>query len=38
MQCMIDMINLPEEQNEIEKGIKEYVLDMAFDANANHVL
>ena len=32
------MINMPEEQHEIELGIKDNILDMAFDANANHVL
>jgi hypothetical protein len=32
------MINMPEEENEIELGIKDHVVVMAFDPNANHVL
>eukprot|EP00347_Sterkiella_histriomuscorum_P003327 403364711 len=38
MQCMIDMINMPEEQHEIQEGVVNHILDMAYDINANHVL
>jgi hypothetical protein len=38
MQCLIDMINLAEEENELQDGIKDHVLELAFDANGNHVL
>lgn len=32
------MINMSEEEDEIEAGIKDHIIAMAFDANANHVL
>lgn len=38
MQCLIDMINLPEEEDELEECIKDHVIDLAFDGNGCHVL
>jgi hypothetical protein len=38
MQCLIDMISMPEEEFEIEDGLKNNVMAMCFDANANHVI
>lgn len=38
MQCMIDMINMPEEEDEIQQGVSQFITQMAFDQNANHVL
>ena len=38
MQCLIEMINMPEEEEELKEGIKGYVIDLAFDANGTHVL
>jgi len=32
------MINLTEEENELEEGIKDHIIELAFDANGNHVL
>jgi hypothetical protein len=32
------MINMSEEEYEIELGIKDHIVNMAFDPNANHVL
>jgi Pumilio-family RNA binding repeat len=32
------MINMPEEEQELREGIKEHILDLAFDANGTHVL
>lgn len=32
------MINLTEEENELEEGIKDDIIELAFDANGNHVL
>ena len=38
MQCLIEMINMPEEEEALKNGIKEHVIDLAFDANGTHVL
>lgn len=38
MQCLIEMINMPEEEEELKSGIREYVVDLAFDPNGTHVL
>ena len=38
MQCLIDMVNMAEEEEELKDGIKDHVLDLAFDANGTHVL
>ena len=38
MQCLIEMINMPEEEEALKKGIETYVIDLAFDANGTHVL
>jgi hypothetical protein len=32
------MINMPEEENELKNGIKDHVVDLAFDPNGTHVL
>lgn len=38
MQCLIEMINMPEEEEALSMGIKDHVIDLAFDANGTHVL
>lgn len=38
MQCLIEMINMPEEEEELKNGIQDHVIDLAFDANGTHVL
>ena len=38
MQCLIEMINMPEEEEELKKGIETHVIDLAFDQNGTHVL
>jgi len=38
MQCLIEMINMPEEELELKEGIKQHIVDLAFDANGTHVL
>lgn len=38
MQCLIDMINMPEEEKAMEEAIQNHVLELAFDPNGNHVL
>ena len=38
MQCLIEMINMPEEEEILKKGIQTHVIDLAFDANGTHVL
>ncbi len=38
MQCLIEMINMPEEEDELKEGIKDHIVDLAFDANGTHVL
>jgi len=38
MQCLIEMINMPEEEEELKQGIKDQIVDLAFDANGTHVL
>lgn len=38
MQCLIEMINTPQEEHELREGIKPYVVDMAFSLNGTHVL
>lgn len=31
MQCLIEMVNMPEEEEELKEGIRDYVIDLAFD-------
>ena len=38
MQCLIEMINMPEEEEELKEGIKNHILDLAFDQHGTHVL
>lgn len=38
MQCLIEMINMPEEEEELKQGIQGYVIDLAYDVNGTHVL
>jgi hypothetical protein len=38
MQCLIEMINMPDEEEALKNGIKTHVIDLAFDANGTHVL
>lgn len=38
MQCLIEMVNMPEEEEELKKGIMDHIIDLAFDANGTHVL
>lgn len=38
MQCLIEMINMPEEEAELREGIKVHIIDLAFDPNGTHVL
>lgn len=38
MQCLIEMINMPEEENELKDGIQSHIVDLAFDSNGTHVL
>lgn len=38
MQCLIEMINMPEEEDELKAGIEDKVIPLAFDANGTHVL
>jgi hypothetical protein len=38
MQCLIEMINMPEEEHELKEGIKQHIVNLAFDANGTHVL
>ena len=38
MQCLIEMINMPEEEEEIKQSIQDHILNLAFDSNGNHVL
>eukprot|EP00347_Sterkiella_histriomuscorum_P005046 403358108 len=38
MQCLIEMINMPEEEEELKKGIQDHIIDLAFDGNGTHVL
>jgi hypothetical protein len=38
MQCLIEMINMPEEEEELKQGIKDQIVDLAYDANGTHVL
>ena len=38
MQSLIEMINMPEEENELREGIKVHIVDLAFDPNGTHVL
>ena len=38
MQCLIEMINMPEEEDELRVGIRDHIVDLAFDANGTHVL
>jgi len=38
MQCLIEMINMPEEQDLLRQAIEPHILDLAFDQNGTHVL
>lgn len=38
MQCLIEMINMPEEEQELKLGIENHIIDLAFDSNGTHVL
>lgn len=38
MQCLIEMINMPEEEEELKNGIQDHIIDLAFDSNGTHVL
>lgn len=38
MQCLIEMVNMPEEEEELKMGITNHIIDLAFDANGTHVL
>lgn len=38
MQCLIEMINMPQEEQELKDGIKNHVVNLAFDQNGTHVL
>lgn len=38
MQCLIEMVNMPEEEEALRNGIRDKVIDLAFDANGTHVL
>ena len=38
MQCLIEMINMPEEEAELREGVKVHIVDLAFDPNGTHVL
>ena len=38
MQCLIEMINMPEEEIALRNGIRTHIVDLAFDPNGTHVL
>jgi hypothetical protein len=38
MQCLIEMVNMPDEEEALKNGIKDNVIDLAFDPNGTHVL
>ena len=38
MQSLIDMINLPDEENELQCAIENQILELCFDPNGNHVV
>jgi hypothetical protein len=38
MQCLIEMVNMPEEEEELREGIRDHVINLAFDQNGTHVL
>jgi hypothetical protein len=38
MQCLIEMINMVEEEHELREGMKDKIIPLAFDANGTHVL
>ena len=38
MQCLIEMVNMPDEEEALKNGIKNNVVDLAFDPNGTHVL
>lgn len=38
MQCLIEMINMPEEEEELKEAIRNHVIPLAFDPNGTHVL
>lgn len=38
MQCLIEMINMPDEEDALKSSIKDHIIDFAFDANGTHVL
>ncbi len=38
MQCLIEMINTPQEEKDLREGIKPNVIDMVFNLNGTHVI
>ena len=38
MQCLIEMINMPDEEEELKLGIQNHIIDLAYDINGTHVL
>lgn len=38
MQCLIEMINMGAEEEELKDGIRQNVIPLAFDPNGTHVL
>lgn len=38
MQCLIEMINMPEEEEALKSGIKDHIVSLALDHNGTHVL
>lgn len=38
MQCLIEMVNMPDEEFELKEGIRNHIIDLAFDPNGTHVL
>ena len=38
MQCLIEMVNMADEEEELKNSIKDIVIDLAFNANGTHVL
>lgn len=38
MQCLIEMVNMPDEEAELRQSITAHILPLAFDPNGTHVL
>jgi hypothetical protein len=38
MQCLIEMINMPDEEEALKNGIEDHIVDLAFDPNGTPVL